>query len=240
MTLTWENESRAARWWNTERPLTHSLDQREEGLAMQATRICSVADCDQPHFGLGFCRKHYNQQNYAKRAVPGGRKYPPRTFCEVDSCGRPTKAHKMCGTHYQRFLRTGSPLVVRVAPHFAGAEHPNWRGTDISYGAAHRRVWKTKGSASLHLCVDCSAPANHWSYDHRDPNELMRPGPAPYVFSADPAHYEARCAPCHVGFDAAWRRATGPDGASRPPSAPVAAEGLQSVPASTPEPLEAP
>jgi hypothetical protein len=151
MTLTWENESRAARWWNTERPLTRSLDLGEEGLAMQATRICSVAECDQTHFGLGFCRKHYNKQNYAKRAVPGGRKYPPRTFCEVDSCGRPTKAHKMCGTHYQRFLRTGSATgtIPRQSRGICTVVECGKPHRARGYCEAHWRLWRHNGDAQI-------------------------------------------------------------------------------------------
>lgn len=60
--ISWENElSEAARWWNTERPLTHSLDITEEGIAMQATRTCSIADCQARYFSLGYCRPHYRR-----------------------------------------------------------------------------------------------------------------------------------------------------------------------------------
>lgn len=34
-----ENTSEAARWWNTERPLTHLLDATERGLAVKATQV---------------------------------------------------------------------------------------------------------------------------------------------------------------------------------------------------------
>ncbi len=209
MIATCENECGTAQRWSAKRSLTRPLDPTEEGLAMHATRTCSVTDCDQPYHGLGLCRKHYNRQNYAKRAVPGGRKYPPRTFCRMADCGKPTKANRLCHTHYQRYLRTGDPLVVRPAgTTTSGEADRNWRGDDIGYGAAHLRLRKAKGPAANHACVDCGGQAAHWSYDHRDPDELMRPGPRPYAFSTKPEHYEPRCAACHPTFDAAWRKAS--------------------------------
>jgi hypothetical protein len=55
----WENKNRAATCGNTKRPLTRSLDLREEGLAMQATRICSVTDCQKPRCGKSrMCSMH--------------------------------------------------------------------------------------------------------------------------------------------------------------------------------------
>lgn len=57
---------KAERCVNTVRPLTHSLDCTEEGLAMQATRTCSIPDCQGPigagtGAGRGWCAKHYSR-----------------------------------------------------------------------------------------------------------------------------------------------------------------------------------
>lgn len=58
----WDNKfSEAARCGNTERPLTHSLDSTEEGLAMQATRPCAADGCDTPAYCKGWCSKHYQR-----------------------------------------------------------------------------------------------------------------------------------------------------------------------------------
>ena len=166
MITTWENELGTAPRANAGRPLTRSLDLREEGLAMHATRTCSVTVCD-----------------------------------------RPVHCRGWCNTHYMRWLRTGSPDVIRPSGHQPGAAHPLWRGNDITYTAAHLRLAKLKGSAAGHRCADCSARAVHWSYDHRDPDEITRPGSRPYSFSTKPEHYQPRCSSCHVNFDNDARRA---------------------------------
>lgn len=76
----------------------------------------------------------------------------------------------------------------------------------ISYEAAHDRCRADRGSAADHRCIDCAASAQHWSYNHDDPQELTssarRTRGLPY--SNDPAHYSPRCARCHKHFDLAY------------------------------------
>lgn len=73
-----------------------------------------------------------------------------------------------------------------------------------SYKTAHMRVYRDRGKASYQACVDCRAPADDWSYDGTDPDELLAPqreGEAPMRYSAKPAHYSPRCKPCHRVYD---------------------------------------
>lgn len=74
---------------------------------------------------------------------------------------------------------------------------------DAGYGAAHDRVRRTHGSASLHTCIDCARPAHHWSYDHLDPDEMMYEyTPGKYAaYSQSPSHYAPRCVSCHKRYD---------------------------------------
>ncbi|WP_292988369.1 hypothetical protein [Mycobacterium sp.] len=73
-----------------------------------------------------------------------------------------------------------------------------------SYAATHARLTHRRGRARRQRCIDCGAPARHWSYDHQDPNELT--SPAGLEYSLDLDHYEPRCQPCHQTFDARYRK----------------------------------
>jgi hypothetical protein len=68
-----------------------------------------------------------------------------------------------------------------------------------TYATAHARVYAARGSAADHTCTDCPRPAQQWSYDHTDPDEMTRPDGAAY--SGNPEHYAPRCIPCHRRFD---------------------------------------
>jgi hypothetical protein len=68
MNRTWQNRSGAAGCLNTKRPLTHSLDLSDEGLAMKAIRICSVAECDKPCRAKGYSDGPYSTD--LKRYLP--------------------------------------------------------------------------------------------------------------------------------------------------------------------------
>ena len=52
---TWDNGGAPAGVGSTTRGRTHSSDLGREGLAMQATRTCSLPDCDRRHKGHGLC-----------------------------------------------------------------------------------------------------------------------------------------------------------------------------------------
>lgn len=80
---------------------------------------------------------------------------------------------------------------------------PSWKGALVSYDGAHKRIHRTRGKASRHPCVDCGAPALHWSYDGKDSEELTttsRRGQE-VRYSAKPEHYEPRCVTCHNHHD---------------------------------------
>lgn len=73
----------------------------------------------------------------------------------------------------------------------------------VTYQAAHQRVKRLRGRPSQHACVDCSDPAEDWSYDHTDPAEVIDDQGRPY--SMDALHYEPRCRSCHRRFDLDFR-----------------------------------
>lgn len=70
------------------------------------------------------------------------------------------------------------------------------------YRTAHRRVVSERGKACMSPCVDCGSPADEWSYDHADENELHETrGDRLLAYSALPIHYDPRCRSCHFQFD---------------------------------------
>lgn len=70
------------------------------------------------------------------------------------------------------------------------------------YSTAHRRVASERGKAVMYPCVDCGAPADEWSYDHADENELQQDHRGRLLtYSASPDHYDPRCRSCHLRFD---------------------------------------
>jgi hypothetical protein len=105
-------------------------------------------------------------------------------------------------------LRTGHSRHCRTC--MVGVNHPRWMGDGASERAIHARVVAVRGPAANFLCVDnCGQQASEWSYDHRDPNEILvsnsqgRTTPA----SATIDHYEPRCVTCHRRFDGPTSRA---------------------------------
>jgi hypothetical protein len=65
----WENRARPQECLSTLRPLTRSSGTSREGLAMKATRTCSIDGCDKPHLARGFCAIHYMQARRAGEMV---------------------------------------------------------------------------------------------------------------------------------------------------------------------------
>lgn len=166
---------------------------------------CTVAGCERGDIAnsRGMCRMHY--QRWWRSRQPE---------CVVDGCGKPDSGGGYCSMHRTRIQRHGSPLVV-IPPSerkwpgrkmLRGPEHWNWSGEDASYGAAHRRVRRAKGSAAGYLCTHCLQQASHWAYDHTDPNahtELVNGSVLAY--SLNPDHYMPLCVPCHRQYDRAHR-----------------------------------
>lgn len=79
----------------------------------------------------------------------------------------------------------------------------------VDYAGAHDRLRVLRGPARTHACVDCGQPAQSWSYDRLDPNELTAQNNhgQGLAYSLDPSHYQPRCTPCHAAFDAPSRKA---------------------------------
>jgi len=198
MIVVWKNEATPVGAPTPARGLNPLLDCTERGLAMKATRVCSVAPCAAPVKARGLCNRHYLRQRKhgdpatVLRAANG-------TFgpvCVVPECGSPHHTGGYCGKHAYRIRVHGTPAAPAAK---TGPQNPAWRGDVVGYSAVHARLRRTFGPAATQLC-DCGAPAEQWAYDHSDPAEQEAPeGP----YSTDLARYRPMCVPCHKRADLA-------------------------------------
>jgi hypothetical protein len=162
-------------------------------------RTCQIEACGKRVHGRGLCPMHYRK--WRLYGDPLASRLRVQKPCIVDGCPRFGRIKGLCEKHHGRLSRNGTTSFVGQPP---GPQHPNWRGRDIRYAAAHRRVKMIRGSARLHTCEWCGAPARDWAYNHLDPNE-MSTGRLPY--STDPAYYLPLCVFCHRALDREHRQA---------------------------------
>lgn len=159
-------------------------------------RQCRIAECESPNEKRGWCGKHYLR--WYKHGDPEFL-LPRYTECQEQGCINPPRSTltPLCEMHYYRIRRNGTTELRDMCR------------PDAKYRAAHSRIARDRGKAREHSCVDCGCQAQHWSYMHTDPCEMVSPTGQPY--SLDPAHYEPRCAPCHAIFDGTGQNGfTGP------------------------------
>lgn len=164
--------------------------------------ICTAEDCtNQPRTSASpHCEKHYYRLRRTGKLTVDNPQRPHRGICTIEDCDEvDIGPHGLCARHRMRMLRHGDPLAFRPNPMPTGPDTPHWTGNDATYGAVHQRVKKAFGVPSLHHCVDCGRQAQHWSYDHTDPNQKHDPERGPY--SPDITRYQPRCVRCHKRFD---------------------------------------
>lgn len=105
---------------------------------------------------------------------------------------------------YNMSNRTRKPYV-RTVPPPQQERTSKWKADgNVTYSAAHYRIRKALGKASLRTC-DCLRPAMDWCYNHTDPNEMVSPEGRAY--SVDPGRYVAMCRACHIAYDRAMHKA---------------------------------
>lgn len=95
--------------------------------------------------------------------------------------------------------------------HGKGERSSRWKGDNIRYSTAHRRVTSQRGAAREHPCSGCGGEAQSWAYRGGSSKELVEDrGPGAKVkrivrYSPDPADYDPMCWSCHVRKDLAER-----------------------------------
>lgn len=156
-------------------------------------------------------RKSYQKHIEKRRAE--GREYRRSITqtCAVDGCDTraTSKAEgSLCDMHAWRLKRWGTTDDSGgVRADLVGPNHPLWGGDDISYTAAHNRIYNMRGKASEHACVDagngeCSGRME-WSYNGGCSRERLGPNSFGVImaYSPDPMSYAARCKSHHAIYD---------------------------------------
>lgn len=172
-------------------------------------RTCSVSECPRPYKRAGYCYGHY-MKNWrygtpTPQRDPGwvdirGHRYgtlvvvdrtPDGWLCDCD-CGR------------TRTVSAGD-LNRSGEASTCGHRQTHRRQEACGYGAAHDRVRRDRGSIHRQWCIDCGEAAQHWSYNHDDPDELYAEDLSAHgvAYSPQPRHYSPRCVRCHKRFDLA-------------------------------------
>ena len=156
-----------------------------------AQTTCTADGCDLAARKRGWCNKHY-----IRWYVHGDPNYerPTYTQCQVEACTTHPRSATvgLCEKHYYRIRRHGDAAVVI-----------DTRLPDVRYRAAHWRTQVDRGAATGYPCTDCGRQAEHWSYDHTDPDE--RTSDTGQAYSLDVSRYEPRCRPCHAVYDGTGR-----------------------------------
>jgi hypothetical protein len=158
-------------------------------------RICSIEGCERPHKAIGLCQAHYRRHRLGHSMDVQDRPGAPRQHatCTIPGCSEAHQARGWCLKHYTRWKRQGDPNIALV-----GEAHPGFTGDDASYGAAHMRVKRARGSASQFACSDCGGPASQWSLIHGRGSQWVE-GSGYFSLASD--DYEPRCKPCHDAYD---------------------------------------
>lgn len=78
--------------WTAPQGLTHSLDYRKEGLAVNATRTCTIDGCDHALYRVGLCRGHYARRakygdDFDRAPIFQWGSYSERIFGRIDASG---------------------------------------------------------------------------------------------------------------------------------------------------------
>lgn len=73
----------------------------------------------------------------------------------------------------------------------------------LTYLAAHKRVYRARGSAESYDCVHCGNPAQDWAYQNcAGSAELVNRYGRRY--SPNPGDYDPLCKACHAAYDTHW------------------------------------
>lgn len=161
-------------------------------------RRCDIEGCGNKHYARGWCNTHY------ARWKQHGNPYRERPviLCSIDNCSNKNFGYDLCAKHYARWRQWGDPNTVG---------HGVWLGDSVSYGGAHRRIYRKRGQASSHPCSHCDDQAKHWALIHGRGYLQQDWYNSLVAYSGDPDDYMPLCVMCHATYDSSRQLATSID-----------------------------
>lgn len=117
---------------------------------MEATRICSVDDCDRPSKSRGWCGTHYERWRRTGSADdPISR---PTATCSIDACTDPVLSRGWCSKHYRRWKTHGTaqhePPAATLGCQVEGCDGGHLA---LGYCSKHYRRHSRYGDVSVNL-----------------------------------------------------------------------------------------
>lgn len=167
---------------------------------------CSLDGCDKPLKRASYCYGHY-MKNW-RYGTPTPEHAPQWEDLRGQRFGLLVVSQRVglawsctCDCGAKTIVRTGD--LNRGSITTCGNRSTHHRRDDSDYGTAHDRIRRDRGHARNQACTDCSNAAQHWSYDHTDPDERISQASRTHgiAYSLNPQHYSPRCVPCHKRFD---------------------------------------
>lgn len=113
-----------------------------------ATRICSINDCERSHNAHGWCLPHYKR--WQKYGDPLGSPPARETICAVSGCGRERRARQWCSMHYQRWQEHGD-AEHRAPVRLCSVEECHKKLFGKGWCIAHYTRWKRHGSPTFRV-----------------------------------------------------------------------------------------
>ena len=92
-------------------PLTDLIYRWNGGV--MGNRICSVEDCYNTYYGLGYCKKHYMRVGKYGDPLSTKRNVDNDGICSIEDCDNLYHALGYCNKHYKKFKQYRDPLYVK-------------------------------------------------------------------------------------------------------------------------------
>ena len=97
-------------------------------------RVRAIEDCLRPHYGKGWCLRHYTA--WRRHGDPLASARPVRGICSKDGCQNVVHARGFCSNHYN-YARRRPPCSIE------GCDRPAWAN---GWCSAHLTAWQRTGS----------------------------------------------------------------------------------------------